>query len=223
MSDDDYSRVTTRMVQWIDEEWAFGDPPKVEDRSSLDADDSRCRGRLASELAWLGISSAREHMHAASLVWHSRTGGITLPTAYGTLLRTAANGAANALWILAGASRNERVGRTSALVEEEHRYALMAIDNSIKAAPSLGIGDEAVAIETGKCPQGRQRLRERASGAVPRLVGRRHRIRAFEYCPLVVRHAFSLPGRLLGCQALPWQLSERSTSPAMLSNHGEVT
>lgn len=72
-----------------------------------------------------------------------------MPTAYGTILRTAVNGAANALWLLTG-NRNERVGRTAAIIEEECRYILKAIDNALIAAPSLGINEAAVAHETKK-------------------------------------------------------------------------
>ncbi|WP_062516042.1 hypothetical protein [Demequina gelatinilytica] len=63
----------------------------------------------ASQVVRAGLGASHEHLHAASPVWHSREGGVRLPTAHDSQLWTASKGSANALWVLARAERREPV------------------------------------------------------------------------------------------------------------------
>ncbi|MFW7415774.1 hypothetical protein [Demequina sp. SO4-18] len=137
------ARLAQRMQEALDDTPDGAGPPTIEPRSSLSRDDALTKDLTASELVWIGISAAREHLHAAARIWHSHEHGITMPTAYGTLLRTAAIGAANAYWILAPAKRDERVGRAFALAEENYRRAGEMASESLETAATMEIADSA--------------------------------------------------------------------------------
>jgi len=137
-----------RIAKWMKEALAEGldgvEPPDIEPGSSLAKDDELTPGLRASELAWIGISAAREHLYAAALIWYSHPNGVTMPTAYGTLLRTAAIGASNAYWILKPHNRDERLGRVFALAEENFKHANDMIEEALETANAMGFADAKV-------------------------------------------------------------------------------
>jgi hypothetical protein len=107
--------------------------PSVQPGSDLARDDLAYPVAPTSHVVQGSLVTAREHLIATAMLWRSTPGGILLPQAYATILRTAVISASNAAWILNPTSSQNRVlnglviaaedARNSRTVIQEHRDA----------------------------------------------------------------------------------------------------
>jgi hypothetical protein len=93
--------------------------PAVETKSPLAGDAKKSPDLQVAHAAWLGISSAIDHLHAmkAAIV----DARLLHPYAPYSLLRVATENAATAVWLLAPKSRDERLQRRLRLAHNEAR------------------------------------------------------------------------------------------------------
>lgn len=86
--------------------------------SDLASMDARWKYAPPSTLATVGVASAREHLHAVRLLIDA---GELFPSAASTLCRAALVGAAQSVWMLAGADQTTRLQRALSLAVEDYR------------------------------------------------------------------------------------------------------
>jgi hypothetical protein len=96
-------------------------PPGVEPHSPLAGDDQKIPSLRVSHAAWIGIVHSVDHLHSLRLLL-DRTGALTLYAPF-TLVRSAMDNAATAVWLLAPSKRSERLRRRLKLARREVREA----------------------------------------------------------------------------------------------------
>ncbi|MGI9052817.1 MAG: hypothetical protein ACR2HQ_09240 [Ilumatobacteraceae bacterium] len=88
------------------------------DSSDLAVDDQDWRWLQPGQLAWAGLSSARDHLHAVRVHIEARE---LFPVAQSTLIRAGLVGGATTVWLLAPSGRHERLRRSRVLLAETYR------------------------------------------------------------------------------------------------------
>jgi hypothetical protein len=96
-------------------------PLEVEPHSPLAGDDQKLPTLQVSHAAWNGIVHSVDHLHSLRLLL-DRTGVLTLYAPF-TLVRSAMDNAATAVWLLAPSKRSERLRRRLKLARREVREA----------------------------------------------------------------------------------------------------
>ncbi|TRW46387.1 hypothetical protein [Georgenia yuyongxinii] len=90
--------------------------PQVDPHSSLGADDRAVSPHHLSHAVWFAITNAVDHLEAVRALIEDA--GRTQPWAHWALIRAALENAATAAWLLAPASRDERVSRALRLAKD---------------------------------------------------------------------------------------------------------
>jgi len=131
------------------DEWgvALASAFRPEGGSALSADDTDWVPVPVSQVAVMGLGSARDHLHAVRVLIEARQ---LFPFAQSTLIRGAVIGAAQAVWVLAPDDRKVRLERARLLADHmyvEHRKYL---DVLRRIAPRPHMNTELVAEHVRK-------------------------------------------------------------------------
>ena len=131
------------------DEWgvALASAFRPEGGSALSADDTDWVPLPVSQVAVMGLGSARDHLHAVRVLIEARQ---LFPFAQSTLIRGAVIGAAQAVWVLAPDDRKVRLERARLLADHmyvEHRKYL---DVLRRIAPRPHMNTELVAEHVRK-------------------------------------------------------------------------
>lgn len=172
--------------------------------SELAADDSDWPWAPASQMAWAGLASARDHLHAVRVHIEALE---MFPTAQSTLVRGALVGASQCVWILESDDPAVRRRRAQELALETYKRHLEYVDQAIQSS-AAGL--------TAKAPLVRERLTERRQQLTEKLsaAGKPNRFTVTPIIELAAEATFGDPALTIEA-VLEW----RSTSGAA---HGLV-
>ncbi len=117
----------------------FSVPEEIDARSSLAADDSKRPELPISHLAWFGLESSVEHLAQLADVLTAEGLGLR-PFAPFTLTRSALLAASQAVWLLSGRTRADRLRRSALIYMDEfsnHRTYLNDYKNDERIREDL--------------------------------------------------------------------------------------
>lgn len=132
------------------------EPPDVDPRSVLGADDESDPAFTLSSTAWFGLQSSVDHLAQLADILTTPGGAPLRPYSPFTLTRTALLAAGQSVWLLSGEDRHERLRRTALVYKDEWEHHLTylndyrtdtAIHESLDPSISGGIDDQIARLE----------------------------------------------------------------------------